>query len=42
MAEWVTGHGARESSVFENIEIMKNLPPSWAVAAPGNHPGSGS
>ena len=30
MAEWVKKHGARESSVFENIEVAKNLPPSWA------------
>jgi UDP-glucose 4-epimerase len=33
MAEWVKQHGARESSVFENIEIAKNLPPSWAAVA---------
>ena len=31
MAEWVKQHGARESSVFENIEIVKNMPRSWAV-----------
>lgn len=30
MAEWVKKHGARESSIFEAIEIMKNMPPSWA------------
>jgi UDP-glucose 4-epimerase len=30
MARWVTVHGARRSSVFENIEVRKNLPPSWA------------
>jgi UDP-glucose 4-epimerase len=30
MAEWVKLHGARESSVFEGIEIIKNLPSSWA------------
>lgn len=30
MARWVKAHGTRESSVFENIEIRKNLPPSWA------------
>jgi UDP-glucose 4-epimerase len=30
MAEWVKQHGARESSVFENIEIVKNMPRSWA------------
>jgi UDP-glucose 4-epimerase len=33
MAEWVTAYGARQSSVFENIEVMKNLPPSWAAVA---------
>lgn len=32
MAAWVRAHGARESGVFKNIEIMKNLPPSWAKA----------
>ena len=31
MAEWVEQHGARESNVFENIEIGKNLPRSWAA-----------
>ncbi len=29
MAEWVKKVGARESSKFKNIEIPKNLPPSW-------------
>lgn len=33
MAEWVRKHGARESSVFENIEVRRNLPPSWAGVA---------
>ena len=32
MARWVERHGARESSVFEAIELTKNLPPSWARA----------
>jgi UDP-glucose 4-epimerase len=32
MAGWVTRHGARTSSVFEGIEIEKNLPASWAAA----------
>jgi UDP-glucose 4-epimerase len=32
MAAWVKQHGARTSSVFSNIEIMQNLPPSWAQA----------
>ena len=35
MARWVREHGARESGVFENIEIDRNLPPSWAHAARG-------
>jgi len=30
MAAWVLEHGARESSTFENIEVSKNMPPSWA------------
>jgi UDP-glucose 4-epimerase len=33
MAQWVKLHGARASGVFKGIEIMKNLPPSWARAA---------
>jgi len=32
-AEWVKTHGARESSIFEAIEITRNLPPSWARVA---------
>jgi UDP-glucose 4-epimerase len=36
MAEWVKKHGARESSIFENIEVMKNMPPSWASVAERN------
>jgi UDP-glucose 4-epimerase len=31
MAEWVRLNGARTSPVFKEIEIRKNLPPSWAV-----------
>ncbi|MBA3569833.1 MAG: NAD-dependent epimerase/dehydratase family protein [Pyrinomonadaceae bacterium] len=31
MAKWAKTHGARESSVFKNIEIMKNLPASWLM-----------
>lgn len=30
MAEWVHQHGARESNIFEGIEVAKNMPPSWA------------
>jgi UDP-glucose 4-epimerase len=33
MTAWVKKHGARESSVFENIEVAKNLPPSWAAVS---------
>lgn len=33
MAQWVRTHGARESSFFENIEIEKNMPPSWRAMA---------
>lgn len=32
MAEWVKKHGARQSNVFKDIEIVKNLPPSWKKA----------
>jgi UDP-glucose 4-epimerase len=30
MASWVRKHGARTTPKFANIEITKNLPPSWA------------
>jgi len=30
MVKWAKKHGARESSVFEDVEVMKNMPPSWA------------
>ncbi len=30
MAAWVKEHGAKKSKDFKNIEIRKNLPPSWA------------
>lgn len=33
MARWVKSHGSRESSIFEEIEIPRNLPPSWASVA---------
>jgi len=33
MAEWVSKHGTRESSIFEGIEVPKNMPPSWAAVA---------
>jgi len=33
MAQWVEKHGARESGVFEGIEVSKNMPASWARVA---------
>jgi UDP-glucose 4-epimerase len=30
MAEWVRVHGAKESSIFEGIEVTNKMPPSWA------------
>ena len=33
MASWVRDHGSRESSIFDDIEIPRNLPPSWASVA---------
>jgi UDP-glucose 4-epimerase len=30
MAAWVRQHGARESCIFDGIEVSKNMPPSWA------------
>ncbi len=30
MAKWVEKHGARESSIIKDIEVMRNMPPSWA------------
>jgi UDP-glucose 4-epimerase len=35
MAEWAIRHGARKSSVFEDIEVMKNFPAGWLEAAAG-------
>ena len=40
MAEWVRQHGARESSIFEAIEVAKNMPASWAQVSAGK--GSGA
>ena len=31
MAQWAKDHGPRASSEFGEIEIPKNLPPSWAI-----------
>lgn len=33
MAAWVREHGARESNIFEGIEVSRNMPPSWAKVA---------
>jgi UDP-glucose 4-epimerase len=30
MAKWVKKHGARESGIFKDIEVMSNMPKSWA------------
>jgi UDP-glucose 4-epimerase len=38
MAEWVKRHGARESCVFENIEVPRNMPPSWANVSVKHRP----
>jgi UDP-glucose 4-epimerase len=32
MAAWVRSHGSRESTIFEGIEILRGMPPSWAKA----------
>jgi UDP-glucose 4-epimerase len=42
MANWVKTHGARTSGVFQNIEIMQNLPPSWSKALQGQTKGNAS
>ena len=33
MASWVRTHGARASGAYKDIEIAKNLPPSWVPAS---------
>lgn len=33
MAQWVKKNGARSSSVFEEIEVTRNMPPSWAAVS---------
>ena len=38
MAGWVKSHGARQSSIFGNIEILKNLPASWRQAMLSSEP----
>ena len=36
MAAWAKKSGARQGKPFEGIEILKNLPPSWAVPSKKN------
>ena len=33
MGQWALKAGSRAGSIFENIEITRNLPPSWAALA---------
>lgn len=33
MADWVREHGARESCIFEGIEVPRKMPASWAKVA---------
>jgi len=33
MAEWVREHGARESNIFDGIEVSTKMPASWAKVA---------
>ena len=40
MAAWVREHGARESSVFNGVEIVKNMPASWARVTTIESPGA--
>lgn len=37
MASWVKDNGARTSSIFEAIEIERNMPPSWAQVMTARH-----
>jgi UDP-glucose 4-epimerase len=29
MAKWVESHGARQSQIFKDIEVIKNFPQAW-------------
>jgi UDP-glucose 4-epimerase len=29
MTDWAKAHGPRQSKHFDNIEVLKNMPPSW-------------
>jgi UDP-glucose 4-epimerase len=33
MVEWVREHGARESNIFDGIEVTRKMPASWAKVA---------
>lgn len=37
MANWAKGFGARQGQVFKNIEVEKNMPPSWARMIDNDH-----
>ncbi|GGM45367.1 NAD-dependent epimerase/dehydratase family protein [Dactylosporangium sucinum] len=37
MAAWVRRQGPREPSVFEAVEVRRNLPPSWLAVLPDAH-----
>ena len=35
MVDWVKKHGSRESNIFADIEVAKNMPKSWAAVMSG-------
>ncbi len=37
MAAWVKDHGARQSTEFEGVEVMKNFPKAWLMSKNGSH-----
>ena len=41
MAEWAKKHGSRESNVFANVEVTKNMPASWASVMCGKRASTG-
>lgn len=36
MAAWVKDHGARQSTEFEGVEVMKNFPKAWLISKNGD------
>lgn len=42
MAKWARTAGARKGKPFDNIEIRKNLPPSWAAMISGGKQSQGA